>query len=1007
MGNIIGESFKGYVANQIKFRQNKLGQTQKSNEELVHIGSNAPFIKVTSGVNLEGELGSNRLNQLGLDQQYLGNKLAQEMILFGGVYSANSGPKLGVATNYTVNPSSQGSYGFISDSDYGLVPMPGITGASVKSLNRGSLRECEIKLKCFNRFQFNIIELLFLRLKYSFLLEFGHSIYYGNEGNLISTPISNSDYFLKGGKTQKQVLAKLEESREESSGNYDAFLGYVKNFTWDLLPDGSYDIVIKGITPGDVIESLTINTLKTDSESENEEEGETSLEKNKDKTTLNQVFNSLREKTAEFDTWFSGEESVVPIDKLTPDLLPEKLRESLKGERLNKWNFYSDQTDKEVLRLEFGFDDEDTGEEQLYLKLGTLLKIIENFCLLYDTSLPDAPPIIDIDYDFESNACFTLPDQFSTDPRVCIVPLSIDVQAIDGQKSAYANAWNYIFQNSTQANARVFTEALGQRFKTDQPYVGRMMDIHVNANFVSKALDQNIDKNGNTNLYEFLTKILEGIQQSLGGINKFEVIYNEDANTIRFMDNTHIPGVFKYLGEKNLTESSIPPTPTRINTTLLRNQEGTFVTDVSIKSELTKDIANMMTVGAQANGNVVGENATAFSRWNEGCIDRLVKEKQNVDRIIKVDTSTELSPSEQFEKYQSNVLKYINRVIRLSLDEDDIETYKSSFRPYMNYKVGELSKPSEPDAKPTISPLGFIPLSLDIKMQGISGIKIYQKYTITEDLLPPNYRNRIEFLTKGVSHTIDDNGWYTSIDGLSIPKPISEADTGNLSFTIPSFNNFLEEVADTIETLTDYVEEVYDETVEFFEDIGESILDFFGFGDPDTPNADLLRDELKRLGYQEKFIGKVGELTSGGEDITLEVAKYSIAVFRIIKEQLPEITLIITSGHDKYHSELRYNSRHKKGTAVDFVIVPRPRLSNGRFDSVGQQRINTIETILKGFAAKGNGFASYLNEYADPTKAATAPHFHISWQRGTEGKDNVVKAVAEYNRGNLQGYIVK
>lgn len=1006
MGNIIGESFRGYVSNQIGIRQNKLGQTQKSNEELAYIGSNAPFIKVTSGVNLEGELGANKLNQLGLDQEYLGNRLAQEMILFGGIYSATSGPKLGVATDYNINPSSRGSYGFISDSDYGLVPMPGITQATVKSLNRGSLRECEIKIKCYNRFQFNILELLFLRLKYSFLLEFGHSMYYGNEGNLINTPLSNSDYFLNGGKTQKQVLAKLEESREESSGNYDAFLGYVKNFTWDLLPNGSYDITIKGITPGDVIESLSINTLKTDSESEDDEEGDTALEKNKDKTTLNQIFNSLREKSAEDDTFIFGEQGVVVIDKFTPNLLPNKLRQSLKGERLNKWNLYSNQTDRECIRLEFSFNDSETGEEQLYLKLGSLLKVIENFCLLYDTSLPETPPIIDIDYGFESNVCFTLPDQFSTDPRVCLVPLSVDAQTIDDQKSGFANAFNYLTNNSTIENIRIFTDALGQRFKTDQPYVGRMMDIHVNLNFVSQALDQNIDKNGNTNLYDFLTKILEGIQQSLGGINKFEVIYNEDSNSIRFMDNTHIPGVFKYLGEKSLTESSIPPIPTRINTTLLKDQEGTFVTDVSIKSELTKDIANMITVGAQANGNVVGENATAFSRWNEGCIDRLVKEKQNSDRIIKVEETNELSPQEQFEKYQSNVLKYLNRVVRRTLDEDDIETYKSSFRPYLNYQVGELSKPQGGNTKSTIAPLGFIPLSLNIKMQGISGIKIYQKYTITEDLLPPNYRDRIEFLTKGVSHTINGSGWYTTIDGLTIPKPISEADSGNLTFSIPTFGDFAERAQEFTETIEDYITEAFDETIEFAENLIDSVADFFGFGDTDTPNADLLREELKKLGYQEKFVGKVGELTSGGEDITLEVAKYAIATFRIIKEQLPEITLVVTSGYDKYHSQLNYNSRHKKGTAVDFVLIPRPKLTNNQFDPVGRQRINTIETILKGFAAKGNGYAGYLNEYNNPTRAATAPHFHISWQRGTEGKENITKAVAEYNRGTLQGYVI-
>ena len=55
-------------------------------------------------------------------------------------------------------------------------------------------------------------------------------------------------------------------------------------------------------------------------------------------------------------------------------------------------------------------------------------------------------------------------------------------------------------------------------------------------------------------------------------------------------------------------------------------------------------------------------------------------------------------------------------------------------------------------------------------MLGISGIKVYQKYTINEQLLPPNYKKKIEFLTKGVSHAINADGWTTSIDGQSVPK---------------------------------------------------------------------------------------------------------------------------------------------------------------------------------------------------------------------------------------------
>ena len=1002
MANLIGESFKPYVAQQITTRQQKLGQTQKSNADLIFRGSNSPFIKLTSGVNIS----EGKCSELEIDTSFASNNLAKETILFGGTFSENSGPKLGVATNYNTSPFSKSSYGFVSNSDYGLVPMPGILSANVKSLNRGSIRECEIKLKCYNRFQFNIIEALFLRLKYSFLLEFGHTIYYDNEGNPNRSQIeSYSRNFLEGGKTQTQILDNLEILRKKSSGNYDAFLGYVKNFNWSINTDGSYDITIKGITQGDVIESIKVNTKLHDSEKE-EEEGETSLEKNKDKTTLNQIFHSLKKKSSEFDGFFT-EVSYVDIPQITPDLLPSTFP-PLEGERLKDWNKSSEGVEKEAIRLEFSFNAEETGEEQLYIKLGTLLKIIRFFGLIYDTSKPSMPPVVDIDYDFDTNICFTIPEQIPTDPRVCIIPPLINPDAIDKGKSGFANMFNYITLNSTSRNAQDFIKGIGLQYKTDQPFVAKLMHIHVNCNYVSQILDQNQDENGDVDLYTFLSKLVEGIQRSVGGINKFMVNHDKDTNKIVIRDTTHIPGAFNYLNSITSTTPPTPPPPTRINTTLLTNKEGTFVYDVGIKSAITKDIANMITVGAQANGNVVGENATAFSKWNEGLIDRVIPEKQNEPLTSPNNTpTTSLSPQEKFQEYQKNVFKYLNRLVRLSLDEEDINTYSTSFRPYLRYVVGELSKEPENGGLPIIPPIGFIPLSLDIKMLGLSGIKIYQKYTITEDYLPPNYKNKIEFLTKGVSHTIDTNTWTTTIDGQSIPKPISQADNGQLEQDTKGILNSLANAVQASQaSFGDYADQAARETFDAVSEFSEDIQDFFGFND--RPNADYLRKVIKDLKYSEKHIPgyKEGELTSARDDIKKPVSLYAAAVLKEVKKQLPDINIVVTSGDDRYHDKLNYTSRHKKGEAVDFVIYPTPQYnaSTDKFDDVSEQYIDTIEKILQGFAAVNDGYASYLNEYRDPTAAASAPHFHISWRRGTEGKQQINKAIQLYQQGKIKGF---
>lgn len=155
-----------------------------------------------------------------------------------------------------------------------------------------------------------------------------------------------------------------------------------------------------------------------------------------------------------------------------------------------------------------------------------------------------------------------------------------------------------------------------------------------------------------------------------------------------------------------------------------------------------------------------------------------------------------------------------------------------------------------------------------------------------------------------------------------------------------------------------------------------------------TPNADKLRNTLASLGYSEK-----GYAISSGGDITKEMELYASNVFSKIKELYPSIGIRVTSGNDKFHQRLNYNSRHKKGNAIDFVINPANR-----------QDIKNVEKVVKGFVALGNRRARYLNEYNDPTKAATGYHFHLSWGLGTEANDEINQAIADANAGLINTY---
>ena len=141
--------------------------------------------------------------------------------------------------------------------------MPGIESVDHKCLNRGSIKKTTVKIKANNRDQFDIIDVLYLRLGYTVLLEFGWDKYIDNKGRYqtmntspISTKFFNSSL---NNSSYDKILPIIEQYREETNGNYEGIFGTVSNFSWDFDKDGSYNITLEIISLGDVIESLKVN----------------------------------------------------------------------------------------------------------------------------------------------------------------------------------------------------------------------------------------------------------------------------------------------------------------------------------------------------------------------------------------------------------------------------------------------------------------------------------------------------------------------------------------------------------------------------------------------------------------------------------------------------------------------------------------------------------------------------------------------------------------------------
>ena len=269
-GNLIGGPYKEYVNNQIIVRQKLHGKANRSTRELQYLNSRNAWVKLASGTSMSQQrLDLLKDNPL-VSGTLPGKDLAINNVLFNGLTAV--GDVTGTPENKTTSISQKHragitgvnrAYGVGGTSQYGYSPMPGITDMTLKCLNRGSIKKASIKLKAHNKNQFDVIDVLYLRLGYTVLLEWGFDKYVNNQGTISDQYTTlTEDWFFKDQQDKsdyREAFKKINKYRDKTNGNYDAAFGVISNFSWTFEDDGSYSIDMEVMSLGDILESLKVD----------------------------------------------------------------------------------------------------------------------------------------------------------------------------------------------------------------------------------------------------------------------------------------------------------------------------------------------------------------------------------------------------------------------------------------------------------------------------------------------------------------------------------------------------------------------------------------------------------------------------------------------------------------------------------------------------------------------------------------------------------------------------
>jgi hypothetical protein len=812
MAGILGKTPSEYVRKQIEKRQNLHGSGTVSNrspQQIHFLNGNNAWVKLASGSSVTSTVLANS----GLSSLSDGTDLAKNNVLFGGTSVFNGFSLV----------QKEGRNKIYQDSEFGPVPMAGIVSANIKSLNRGSLKKANVNLKVHSKEQFEIINLLYLRLGYTVILEWGNAFYLDRNGNtepVLNTVIEDS-FFNSSNYTN--ILTNIESKREFYCGNYDGILGTVSNFDWIFNKDGSYDINITILSMGDIIESLKTNvsidrklvTFLSDvnkSSTYTPIAGQT-VEGNKSSSLLNSML-WLWTYLDSIDTGAKSEVSITLTDGKkvkvgefinnnvttltsstktykfkTPDTIVGGVTTYIEDPQpFSGTDPLTDAKNELIKRYKskFGVDNTLSDISSFGSPIEYYLGVAGQPQFYSFTEIPSTStatttvtnPISDAPAKVAFKILSTSPQyyvkfgyllQFIRDKIIPLIDNGTEQPPLIDIAYGENSSMMYTLPITISADPMVCIVKNGifdkNNGKSQRAFDG--LESFFDQNNYNKAYPMNIYLNT-----EFVAQCLSSTTDERGDTNLFSFL-TEICNGI----NRALGGVNNL--EPIVTENSnviniidTTPIPLEIpgDSTFLElfgyfGNSSNFARNIELKTTITPELASIATVGATAKGYVKGTEAVSFSKLNSGLIDRFNKEL--------IPPSPNYTDTEPKDNYDKDFIGWVNLCYGLDVDltqdkignfsEDLIKKNVSIVTEYYKYLLANSSGNQN-------GTLGFIPFKLNFTLDGISGLQIYNKLSIDTRFLPSNYGNALDFLVTGVSHELKGNDWTTEIQTTVIGK---------------------------------------------------------------------------------------------------------------------------------------------------------------------------------------------------------------------------------------------
>jgi hypothetical protein len=700
-------------------------------------------------------------------------------------------------------------------------PCPGITGVDssvVDNMQNG--RESTIKLTCWSRSQLDYLQPYFFNPGISVVLEWGWNTFprdslidLKTEGACVDAP-DWSSMFDQDAESESSGLVGLHYDVQYANkhimngrGNYMFLIGMITNFDYSIRDDGGYDCSINIKNLGSLAhEQKTKNGKKTCGTESTEEQQE---EVDEDEETRTQDFEDFVNK--HLTDYLDEDDGETGVD-VTFGVGGEYIMNKNKGQ-FTRGRYFTPDPFNAKSSYELGFS-----ETSYYITFGLFVDFVNEFYGKTALTANGSNAIL-FKFTCERTRCAAHPNIKSLDGDVLLIPnstaprrnggsstsvgkvISASSRGVSSQELKVAMmatastdkkkatdlatalklsprddlfeilASKAIRTGNTRSIYDYVTEqgsgTLKKRWISEQAvkpfpdyvegsggYSGRLKDLFINVEIIKDAVSKSVDVKG------FMTDVLNKMSQASGGLWSFN------------------------LGAE---DKSVPNCP--VTAIVDRNYSGLSSTDerqrrgeiYTFNSHVKNSIVKGMSLSVELSGEVATE-VMGSANAKDSSKETRAFQPLSEDRIINKPLENKCGDSSSSKKAEEKddiddpdryiVFKQIHTPVEKSVT--DPTTWDGQSSDEIKIEMVDTNRPramkslrNDKNPQNNVNYNGPVnPIKLEITLMGIAGFRVMEAFNCTG--IPTVYFTRGHFTIIGISDSISDNNWTTTIEGTYV-----------------------------------------------------------------------------------------------------------------------------------------------------------------------------------------------------------------------------------------------